>query len=176
MAEIIGENMSSVFDWLGIAPTKTFTGDIGSWHNFEVWELSADELCCLIDNFNADANDEAWNSIEPEDKWWRYAEGSNQGVPQNEVVIKDTTIRAWINPYRRDWLEIEFEELPLEDKIEYSGFEDYCNVWMPTNYENLMAYFHDEFHVGSEGNICALVTDLAAYNDMSIADIFRIYS
>lgn len=175
MAEIIGENMSPVFEWLAIVPNKTYTGDIGVWHNLEVWELSELELGLLLHYFGDGKNDALWDEIATEGTWWRFAEGSNQGVPQDEVIVKGIPIRAWVNQYRRDDLEIEFEELPLEEKAEYKDFEDYCNVWAPTVYENLMMYFHDEFHVSTERNVCALVTDLAKYNNMSMADIFRIY-
>ena len=63
MAEIIGEHMMPVFEWLHIFPKNTYCGSVGYWSHFEVWELSESELDKLIKTFDFDIGDEDWNNI-----------------------------------------------------------------------------------------------------------------
>lgn len=175
MAEIIGEHMMLVFEWLHIFPKNTYCGAIGCWPHFEVWELSESELDKLIKTFDFDIGDEDWNSIVSDDTWWRYAKGSNLGTPNEEFIIKDKPILAWRSEAKVDDFKIMWDEFSAEERSEYKDFEDFCSVWIPKRYNDVLEYFCEEFGVSTETNVCALVTDLAKYNNTSIADIFKNY-
>jgi hypothetical protein len=175
MAEIIGEHMMPVFERIGIFPKNTYRGSIGYWSNFEVWELTDNELQYLIKHAGEHISDKEWNEIAPKGAWWRYAEGSNQGTPNEEFIINDLPLLAWRSESQVDYLTLMWVELPYEERAEYKDFEDYLDVWLPKYYNNILEYFSEEIGASTEKNICALVTDIAKYNNMSIADVFKIY-
>lgn len=175
MVEIIGEHMMPVFEWLHIFPKNTYNGSIGYWKNLEVWELTEEDLNFLIKSFDYDVGNKEWEQIAPEDAWWRYAKGSNQGMVNEEFYINEKPILAWRHEYKVDELKEMWDELPEEERDEYKDFTDYCEFWLPKYYNNILEYFCEELGASTENNVCALVTDLAKYNHMTIADIFRIY-
>lgn len=170
MVEIIGEHMMPVFEAIGIFPKNTYQGSIGYWKHFEVWELTEDQFNKIVA-----MPDDEFESVAIDGSWWRSAEGSNLGSINEIFLINDKSIRAWRNEYLVDDLHITWEELPAEERVEYKDFEDYCDVWLPKYYNNILEYFCEEFGVSTEKNVCALATDLAKQNDMSIADLFKIY-
>lgn len=176
MAEIIGEHMMPVFEWLHIFPKNTYCGAIGYWPHFEVWELNDDELDKLIKTFDFDIGDEDWSAIASEDTWWRYSKGSNQGAPNEEFIINGKPILAWRSEAKVDGLKEMWNDSSVFEKAEYNNdFENYCDVWLPERYNDILEYFCEELGASTERNVCALVTDLAKYNNTSIADIFKNY-
>ena len=176
MAEIIGEHMMPVFEWLHIFPKNTYCGSVGYWSHFEVWELSESELDKLIKTFDFDVGDEDWNNIASEDTWWRYSKGSNQGTPNEEFIINGKPIHAWRSELKIDGLKKMWDEAPVKERLEYSNdFENYCDIWLPKRYNDILEYLCEELGASTETNVCALVTDLAKYNNISIADIFKNY-
>lgn len=175
MIEIIGEHMMPVFEHLHIFPKNTYSGTIGYWKNFEVWELSNDEFYTLTTAFDGIDGDRRWSRMAPSNAWWRSAEGSNQGVVNEEFFINETSLMAWRSCGKIAELQEIWDELSEEDKDEYKDFTDYCDFWLPKYYNNILEYIHEELHASTEGNVCALVTDLAKQNNMTMADVFRIY-
>lgn len=176
MIEIIGEHMMPVFEQLHIFPKIVYSGSVGHWHHFEVWELNEEEFRILTDTFDGEAGDAKWNQIAPEGSWWRYAEGSNMGKPTEFFTVNGKPLCAWRNEHRVHDLAIEYNELPVEEKNEYVDFDDYCSVWLPSKqHEDILSYFSDEIGASTEGNVCALVTDIAKYNNMTVAEVFKNY-
>lgn len=170
MREIIGGFMDVVLKHYNIPATLTYSGDIGHHANFEVWELDEENyetLCSLTD--------EEWDAIASEDSWWRGSDGCILGTPNEEFVINEVSIFAWRNESRCDDLEEEWNELDEEEKSEYGDLEGYCSVWLPISYKDLFEYFCDEMGVSTERNICALSVDLAKYNNITMAELFRRY-
>ena len=170
MREIIGENLQSFFDNMHINAKRTYSGNIGYWHNFEVWEMSEDDYEQICD-----IADEIYEQIAASDSWWRGADGSNLGVPCVDFVVNGHPIVAWRNEYRIDDLEEEWDELPDDEREEYENFDDYCETWLTTEYKDLLEYFCDELGASTERNVCALATDLAQYNNMTMAELFERY-
>lgn len=170
MIEIIGENMDNIFIILGINPKETFSGSIGYWPNFKVWEISDaefKELCSITDE-----QFERWSEA---DAWWRQSDGSIMGSPCYDFIINGHPIVAWRdhhweNRYREDW-----EYLSKDEKSEYKDVDDYCDTWMITEYKDILDYFCEELGASTERNVCALATDLAKYNNITIAELFRKY-
>lgn len=170
MKEIIGENMGNIFIALGINPKETFSGSIGYWPDFKVWEVSDSELTELCD-----MTDEQFERWSEDDAWWRYAEGSNMGIADTAFEVNGFPIIAWRNQYRIYDLLKEWDDLSQTERAEYSGFNDYCDTWLTKEYKDILEYFCDEFGASTERNVCALAKDLARYNNITMAELFRKY-
>lgn len=170
MREIIGENLQTFIENMHVNAVKTYSGNIGYWPKFEVWEIPEDDyekICGL--------SDEEYEQVASDDSWWRGANGSNQGIPFADFIVNGHSIVAWRNIYKLADLQVEWDELPSEEKAEYKDFDDYCEVWFPKQYKDLLEYFCDELGASTERNVCALATDLAKYNDITMAELFRKY-
>lgn len=169
MRELIGENMGVVFEKLNIPYMQGYSGSIGYWPNFGVYkvlEQDYPQLCGIPDD--------EWEKEFP-DSWWRYTEGSNMGMPNCEFMINGTKIDAWQNEWYVDDLVNEYYLLSPEEQLEYNSVEEYVDENYRYKYSNLLEYFCDELGVSTERNVCALATDLAKYNEMSIALLFKLY-
>lgn len=172
MYELIGENMGVVFEKLNIPYMQGYSGNIGYWPNFGVYKVLEQHFPKLCD-----IPDEEWAKEFPE-SWWRYAKGSNMGTPNCEFVINGNKIDAWQNEWYVDDLVEEYRRLPIDEQIEYEadgGVEAYIADNYRYEYSNLLEYLCDELGASTEKNVCALATDLAKYNEMSIAKLFMIY-
>lgn len=173
MKEIIGENLRGIFKKLGLDARPTYSGKIGGWSHFEVWEIT-DEVFEKI----SDISYEEWNDLCQDistNSWWRYPEESNMGKVNSIFTINGEKIVAWRNKYYVEDLFTEYFELDEEEKKEYADAEDFVNTWLTRGYRNLMEYFTEELHISNETNVCALATDLAEYNGMSVGQLFAIY-
>lgn len=173
MKEIIGENLRGIFEKLGVNAILTYSGKIGAWANFEVWKITEDVLEKM-----SDLPDEEWDALCKDlsvNAWWRYSEGSNMGKVNGIFTINGQKIVAWRNTGHIEDLFDEYSELDEEDKAEYASAEDYVKSCLTSEYRNLMDYFCDELGVSQSRNVCALATDLAEYNGMSVGELFAIY-
>lgn len=169
MYEFIGENMGVVFDKLDIPYMQGYSGNIGYWPNFGVYKVLEQHFQKLCD-----IPDDEWAKEFPE-SWWRYAEGSNMGTPNCEFVINGTKIDAWQNEWYVDDLVNEYHLLSPEEQLKYNSVEEYVDENYRYKYSNLLEYFCDELGASTEKNVCALATDLAKYNEMNLARLFKIY-
>jgi hypothetical protein len=169
MREIIGENLQAFFDNMVIPATKTYSGHIGHWPHFEVWEMSENYYRAICD-----ISDEVYEQVAPEDSWWRGANGSNMGIPAIYFTVNGKRLKAWYGARRYGC----YREYFLENKEEqaaYTGPDEYVSFHMPYKYRDLMEYFCEELGASTERNVCALATDLAKYNDMTMAELFERY-
>lgn len=169
MKEFIGENMGVVFEKLNIPYMQGYSGNIGHWPNFGVYKVLEQDFSKLCD-----MPDDEFEKEFPE-SWWRYAESSNMGTPNCEFVINGHQIDAWQNEWYVDDLVEEYYILPLDEQLEYNSVEEYVDENYRYKYSNLLEYMCDELGVSTEKNVCALATDLAKYNEMSIALLFKLY-
>ena len=169
MYEFIGENMGVVFETLDIPYMQGYSGNIGHWPNFGVYKILEQDFPKLCN-----IPDDEFEKQFP-DSWWRYAEGSNMGTPNCEFIINGCKIDAWQNEWYIDDLVEEHRRLPIDEQLEYDGVEDYIEENYTYKYPNLLEYFCDELGVSTERNVCALATDLAKYNEMSMAQLFKLY-
>ena len=173
MKEIIGENLRGIFEKLGVDAILTYSGKIGAWKNFEVWKITEDVLEKL-----SDISDEEWDALCKDvfvSTWWRYAEESNMGKVNGIFTINGQKIVAWRDAYRIKDLFDDYSELDEEEKAEYASAEEYVKSCLTSVYSNIMEYFCEELGVSQSGNVCALATDLAEYNGMSVGELFAIY-
>jgi hypothetical protein len=170
MREIIGENLQTFFDNTGITATKTYSGHIGYWPQFEVWEISEedyDDICIMTED--------EYEHFAADGSWWRGADGSNMGMINEEFIINGLPIMAWRNEYRVGEYINDWNDMNEEERDEYEDFEDFLNTWFPKEYAHLTTYFCDELGASTERNVCALATDLAKYNNITMAELFRRY-
>ena len=172
MREIIGENMKNIFIIQGINPKETFSGSIGYWPNLKVWEVDDVEYESLCN-----MTDEQFERWSEEGAWWRCAKGSNMGVPTHEFTINGEKIVAWYDDYIDKNLTEEFwYDVANGDETDADGnLERYIAEWHTTDYRDLLEYFCEELGASTERNVCALATDLAKYNNMTMAELFRKY-
>lgn len=155
LKEILGAELDNTFAELGIEASKTYEIKNKPWkycENYQVWELSDEDyekLCAISD---ADWKDD-WG-------WWRLAEGSNLGCVYVRYNINNHYIKAWDGVSRLDFYE-ENKSLKPEDRY-----------WAERKYSTLLEYFCDEIGVSTEKNVCAVATDLAKQNNMTMAELF----
>ena len=169
MVEIIGENMKPVFDAMGIVPEVAFhKNNFWEFEDFYVWRLTDDEYGMLEHQ-----SDEDFQSVASEDTCWRYSSGSILGVPDEEFVIAGKPVLAWRNEKKIDDLAQDWELLDDEGRSEYEDVEDYCTYWARKEYEDVFEYCYEEFGLSTVRNVLAIVTDIAKYNDMTIAEVFE---
>lgn len=169
MREIIGENLQPFFNRMRIKATKTYSGNIGYWPNFEVWEMSEEDyerICCM--------SEEQYEKVAAADSWWRGAEGSNMGTPTNYFRVNKIDLIAWCGGRRDDLYRDYFMESEEEQAL-YMGPDEYVSVNMPYEYRDLLEYFCEELGASTERNVCALAVDLAKYNNLTLSGLFKIY-
>ena len=170
MIEIIGENLKTFMDNMHINAILTYSGKIGYWDHFEVWEVNDDEFKRLCET-----TDEQFEQYAEDDAWWRQSDGSVMGSPCYDFVINGQPIVAWRDYRWEDRYMAYWETMSEEAKSKYKDAYDYCDMWMTTEYKDILEYFCDELGVSAERNVCALATDLAKYNNMTIAELFERY-
>lgn len=115
--------------------------------DYEVWEVSDNTFKEMCD-----MSEEFFIEWGGDDAWWDYSEGTNIKSPIGKAIVNGEWLRCWddvirigINSYMK------FESL-----TEYL-YKHMCNLRPQSKY------------------ICAYVTDLAKYNNMSMGELFRKY-
>lgn len=78
------------------------------------------------------------------DSWWRSADGCILGEPDSMIKINGHSVKAWMG-----------------------------KIAKRKKYPNLLTYFCDALGASQPRNICALAVDMAKYNKMSMAEIFK---
>lgn len=170
MREIIGENLRKFFKNAKIQGLITYSGNIGYWPHFEVWEIQErdyDRMC--------DMTDEEFERLATKDSWWRGSEGSNRGAVNEEFIINGLPLVAWRDEDRVGDYEDEWNDMDEEEQSEYENFEAFLNTWLTKEYPHLLEYFCNELGASTGRNICALAADLAKYNNITMAELFKRY-
>lgn len=103
------------------------------------------------DLFNKMSNmsEDEFVKLAGEEAWWRQSNGSVLGVPDTYFSVHGERLLGW-------------------DSSIYES-----KVWH--KYVNLSEYLCDCIGASTGKNVCACVTDLAKYNDMTIAELFDKY-
>lgn len=165
MKEILGNDLEQFFN-NGINGKCTYKGD---W--YEVWEVSNETF-----NEMNDMSEEKFLEIAGDDAWWRSAEGSNQGVPNNKYIINGKEIIAWDGRCRCEYYDDYCES--CEDRTDgmcEASDEDIESCWGERKYNTLSDYLCDEIGVSQPKNVCALSVDLAKYNNVTMGELFTRY-
>ncbi len=96
-----------------------------------------------------DMSEEKFVELAGEEAWWRQSDGSVLGIPDTYFSVNGERLLGWDSPI-------------YESKA--------CH-----KYVNLSEYLCDCIGASTGKNVCACVTDLAKYNDMTIAELFDKY-
>lgn len=147
MKEILGNNLEQFFN-KEINGNRTYKGS-----EYEVWEVS-DEAFDVMCHMSEDKFEE----LAGENAWWRYAKGSNLGVPDTKVYINGHEIWTWADDWEDDW---------EDDEEDDDEFEIYTGC--------LTDYLCDVIGASQPRNVCALAVDLARYNNMTMGELFTKY-
>lgn len=133
--------------------------------HYEVWEIEKKDLEKLEETVEWDEN---WG-------FWRFCKGSNMGSAYEVFTVNGHELIAW-SGRRRDNLIDEWNDEPSSEKEAYHySYKEYEKAIMPHEYDSLLDYFGKELEISTEKNICALSVDLARYNGMSMAQLFKTY-
>ena len=93
--------------------------------------------------------EEKFEEIAGEEAWWRSSESSVLGCPDTYFTVNDAELLAWDSPI-------------------YSS-----KKWH--DYSNLTEYLRECLGASLPKNVCALATDLALYNNITMGELFEIY-
>jgi hypothetical protein len=169
MKEIIGSiELENAFKDLNIESKRTYLSSDYDDNDFQgVWEISDEDfekICGFEDipwyHYDDEESEEKYNNNPKYWKeswgWWRHAEGSNMGLVDRKYNINHHYIYAW-DGYSR------FKE------------ENFKGCFKPRKYDDLLQYFCNELGASTEKNVCALATDLAEYNNMTMGELFTKY-
>ena len=168
MIEILaGDGIEYAFDELNISAKKTYQGKEDATSYYEVWELSEEDFKKL-----STITEEEWQD---DYGWYRYAEGSIMGPTNATFTINRREMLAWDGIRRLDLLDQWRGESESTKMIFYHSFKEYEYYFMPRKYRKLTEYLCDELGVSTERNVCALTVDLAKANNMTLAELFKIY-
>lgn len=158
-----GDGLYKAFKELGIKATRTYRGSDKSY--YEVWEVSNEDFKKL--EYTLDWKDE-WG-------WWRYAKGSNMGTPFDFFTVNGKELIAWDGYIREDLRDDWADETDEEKAAYHYSFKEYEETQYPHRYSTLTEYMCEELGVSTEKNVCALATDLARANGLTMAKLFELY-
>ena len=143
--------MKEILTWGNCLPefSRLSINPIESWHGYG-WEKT-DEMnvySLTEDEFKILCHDE---SDDNENTWlhscWRYCEGSNLGDVDKRFSVNGHWLYGW------------------------SQFEEVYNL----KYKHLLEYLCNEVGISTEKNVTACCMDLARFNNMSMAELFKKY-
>lgn len=153
MIEILGDKLQKLFDNLNIKAENTYKGN-----NYEVWSISEDDFLkidCLDD-------EQFFKLTEDMEAWWRYSSKftlkencSVLGCPNKEIIVRGQKLLAW------DFFGEEGND------------QDYSSEEL--TYSSLISYLAENVGASSINNVYACVTDLANYNNLTLAELFTKY-
>lgn len=146
MREILGYNLKNFFD--NIDPYSKDVDITYANDRFEVWNVSDD-----LYNVMCDMTEEEFVHLAGDESWWRSSSGcvlANRTV--GDFTIHNHSMIGWRNK-------------PWQD--------DFADNKNPKEYENLTDYLCNHIGVSTESNICSCAVDLARYNHMTMAELFK---
>ncbi|MBY7110357.1 hypothetical protein ILT06_05360 [Bacillus sp. 17RED48] len=146
MEEILVQgNITEDLKRLGVNATRTNGNEETYYQVYELSDKEFEKLSVLC--MNEDDNDEHWQN-----GGWRWCKGSNQPIPTDKAEVNHQELVCWVET--------------LND-----GEETYRNDW----HVNLLEYLDIEMGCTTFKNVCAVTKDLAKYNNMTMAELFRKY-
>lgn len=138
--------------------------------HYQVWEMTEEEyqkLCTKGDKI------EHWPDMWG---WWRGADGSNLGSIDMDFTVKGLSLTAWQGIHRERFFEDNCQDCSDFLKGDCHASElDIDECFQGHNYKDLLDYIYDEIGATTESNVCAVMTDLAKQNDMTLAELLQKY-
>ena len=160
MKEILGGSLDKAFENLKIHATKTYEGNTWLDNKTQVWEVLDEDFDKLLN-----ISDDFWyNTFDY--SWWRHSEGSVYGFPYIDYIINEQHLKAWDGHAREDY---EYE------KEIFDGEEEWDDWFQNREYDSLLTYLDEEIGATAERSVCALASDLAKGNGISMGELFNKY-
>lgn len=133
---------------------KQFFDTIDSPPNYAEIKYAGDryevwEVSDELHNKMCGMSEEEFAELAGGDAWWRSSEGSVLGIPDTKFKVNGKNLMAWDSPI-------------YESK-------------KGNKYESLSDYLCNCVGVSQPKNVCACAIDLAKYNDMTMAELFKKY-
>lgn len=160
---LAGNGIHKAFKELNIEAKRTYKG--ANEPHYEVWEIEKKDLRILEETFDWPSD---WG-------WWRFAKGSNMGSAYDFFEVNGNELIAWAGTRRDGLMDNWNDESEYEKEAYHYSFREYAESVMPHKYDTLLEYCCDEIGASTETNVCALAVDLARYNGMSMAKLFKTY-
>lgn len=170
MKEVYGSNLTDFFNNSGIVAGRTYQKENKREGLLEIWEVTEEgyeKMCNMTEEeFNGYCNND--------ESWWRGASGSNMGIPDKEYEINGVKIFAWDGTTREDYHRNYCDKECSDMMIGYcrGTDKDIEECYHERKYPDLLTYLCDEIGASQPKNVCALATDLAKYNNMTMGKLF----
>jgi hypothetical protein len=167
--EILGNKLKKAFAKLGIKATKTYQAeDPEKWQDIcQVWELDESEF----EKLNS-VEESQWKSSWG---WWREGARSNFSYPKVDIIVNGEDIIGWYDEHKMElYIEdyaCDYAHLCGEDAHEKLQEDFFDSLEFP----DLLTYFCDHLGISTEGRVCALATQLAEINGITMGELFRKY-
>jgi hypothetical protein len=148
MIEILGADLDKAFEELNLYAQKMYQIQNKNWEyceDYQVWRLADEDFDKLCSITEKDWKED-WG-------WWRSSKGSNLGSVNHRYNINNHYINAWDGGWRYDT----------------------PDWYKDRKYKSLLEYFCDEIGASTEKNVCAVAVDLAAQNNITMAELFKKY-
>lgn len=165
MREVLAENLEELFHRTKLNGKRTYKG-----RDYEVWEVSDDDykVMCEMD-------EDTFIKLCP-DGMWRGSNGSVMGTPDTDYIINNQKIVAWDGVLRLNHYNEICEDCFDKERGICDGSRDDIDVcYGERKYTTLLNYLCDEMNVSSPRNVCAVATDLARYNGITLGELFSRY-
>lgn len=134
----------------------------------EIWEVKDEDFEKMCD-----MTEEEFSKY-TESGWWRYAKGSNMGVPCIEYEINGVKIMAWDGSIRENYYSDFCNNCSDRKNKSCNAAEtDILECCGKRKYNSLLDYLWNEIKISQPKNICALTVDLAQYNHMTLGELFK---
>ena len=115
--------------------------------DLEVWNV-----CESMFGFMNEQTEEDFFNEAGEDAWWRQADGSILGRPSDKSIVNGHEITLW------DLNEALFHYRDLHE-----------------TYDSLLDYIYDHVGATSPKNVCAILVDLAKFNNITVGELCNKY-
>ena len=136
--------------------------------NYQVWLMSMEDYK-VIDAIDDEDWQDDWG-------WWRWSEGSNMGTAFVEYIVNGEKLKAWDGIHRTMFYSDVCEECSdRKNGLCNASNQDQLECYGERQYGDLLQYFWVEIGASTERNICALATDLAQQNNLTLSEFFKKY-
>lgn len=110
-------------------------------------DLEVWHICESMFGYMNEQSEEDFFAEAGEDAWWRQADGSILGKPSDKAIVNGHEIILW----------------KLNDINLYE------------TYNSILHYIYEHVGATSPKNVCAILVDLAKYNDMTVGELCQKY-
>ena len=159
MVQIMGKNMKNIGSIL-------YQGDFADI--IEIEESIINELDEMTDKDFAKKYPQGW--------FWYSPEGSILGEPKEKAIINNKILKVWLSSDLEEQMIDTCTGCPdWEKEMLLCRTGDFCYDNRQFLYKDLAEYFDINLGASTPRNVSAVMTDLAKYNNLTLAQLFEQY-